>query len=94
MLFRSLEKMIDFKVETLCVNMQRLVELVIACGLNPLLLIIDDFDKCYSASILPLVGKILMKYKANGGCALLTSQKRIPAIDSSYSIENGTVVKL
>lgn len=90
----ELEKAMDTKIEALSVDNQRLVELVIACGLNPLLLIIDDFDKCYSTETLPLVGKILMKYKVNGGSALLTSQKRIPDVDSSYSIEDGVVVKL
>lgn len=90
----ELGKAIDTKIEALSVDKQRLVELVIACGLNPLLLIIDDFDKCYSTEVLPRVGKILTKYKVNGGCALLTSQKRIPDIDSSYSIEGGVVVKL
>lgn len=90
----ELEKAMDTKIEALSVDNQRLVELVIACGLNPLLLIIDDFDKCYSTETLPLVGKILTKYKVNGGSALLTSQKRIPDVDSSYSIEDGVVVKL
>ena len=90
----DLEGDIETKVADLCIDKQRLVELVIACGLNPLLLIIDDFDKCYSPTILPLVGKILMQYKTNNGCVLLTSQKKIPDIASCYAIENSVVVKL
>ncbi|MFA7057785.1 MAG: ATP-binding cassette domain-containing protein [Candidatus Cloacimonadales bacterium] len=90
----DLEKNLETKVEDLTDDKQRLVELVIACGLNPLLLLIDDFDQCYSPTILPIVGKILMKYKTNSGCVLFTSQKKIPDLDASYSIENGEVIKL
>lgn len=87
----DLDNDLDYKIYNLPLHKQKLVELSIACGFNPELLIIDDFDKSFTKQGLSLAGKLLTKFKADGGTALLTSTLKIPEMDSSFEIINGKV---
>jgi len=89
----GLENDIERDITDLPYYKQKLVELVIACGVNPLILIIDDFDKYFGAQSLILAGKVLSKYKTDGGIVLLTSNLKIPEMDSTYKIENSKGLK-
>jgi len=90
----GLENDLERKVSELPYSKQKLIELSIGCGINPQLLIIDDFDLCFTNQSLALVGLLLSKFKTDGGIVLLTSSLNIPEMDSSFSINNGKVVKL
>lgn len=90
-LLAGLENDLEYKIYQLPIYKQKLVELTIACGLNPELLIIDDFDKSFTSQNLVIAGKLLSKYKNDGGTVLLTSNLKIPEMDSSYEINNGKV---
>lgn len=81
------------KVSELSFNKKKLLELVIACGVNPILLLIDDFDKMFTKESLQTVGKLLIKYKDDGGTILLSSSLTIPDVDASFFIEDGKVVQ-
>ncbi len=88
----DLENELQITVQDLSTTKQRLVELAIACGFNPSLLIIDDFDKCYSHENLAIVGKLLSKYKSEGGSVLLTSSLKVPEMDNTFTINEDGVV--
>jgi len=90
----GLENDLERNINELTYSKQKLVELSIACGVNPQLLIIDDFDKCFISQNLILAGKLLSKFKTDGGIVLLTSILKIPEMDSVYEIRNGRVVKV
>lgn len=93
-LLAGLENDLELMVRDLTFEKHKMVELAIACGLNPKLLLIDDFDKCFTNQNLVLAGKLLSKYKIYGGIVLLTSKLRIPEADSAYEIQNYRVVKI
>lgn len=90
----GLENDLERKIKELPYYKQKLVELTIACGVNPLLLIIDDFDKSFTTQNLVLAGKLLSKFKSDGGVVLLTSILKIPEMDAVYEINSGDVVKI
>lgn len=93
-LLAGLENDLERNINDLPYSKQKLVELVIACGMNPLVLIIDDFDKCFTSQNLMLAGKLLTKFKADGGIVLLTSMLKIPEMDAVFEINDGQVVKI
>ncbi len=90
----GLENDLERKISELPLFKQKLVELSIGCGLKPALLIIDDFDKCFTANNLTLSGKLLSKFKVDNGTVLLTSRLKIPEMDSVYEIDDSKVVQL
>lgn len=90
----DLENDLERLVQELTYSKKKFLELAIACGMNPCLLIIDDFDKCFNPKELSLVGQILSKYKSEGGCLLLTSRLKIPEMDFTFVIDEDGVVKL
>ena len=93
-LLAELENDLERTITELPYYKQKLVELAIACGINPILLIIDDFDKCFTNLNLIQAGKMLSTFKNHGGSVLLTSNLKIPDMDSIYIINDGSVVKL
>jgi ABC-type transport system involved in cytochrome c biogenesis ATPase subunit len=93
-LLAGLENDLERNISDLSYSKQKLVELAIGCGVNPQLLIIDDFDKCFTSLNLILAGKLLSKFKADGGIVLLTSILKIPEMDSVFEIINGRVVQI
>ncbi len=90
----ELENDLERLVSELALRKKKLLELAIACGMYPSLLIIDDFDQCFTKDDLTLVGKILSKYKSDGGTVLLTSRLRIPEMDFTYIIDEEGVVQI
>lgn len=93
-LLAGLESDLDSIIDDLPYAKNKLVELSIACGLQPQVIIIDDFDKAYTSSYLLIAGKMLFKYKSEGGTVLLTSTLKIPEMDNIYSIDSDGVVKI
>lgn len=87
----GLESYLEIMVKNLTKDKQRLVELSIACGFYPEVLIIDDFDKSFRDLNLIEAGKLLSKFKSEGGTVLLTSKLKIPEVDSSFEIIDGKV---
>lgn len=84
---------LDKKVKDLTYFNKKLLELSIALGLAPALLMIDKFDLSYYDSTLDVAKKALNRYLENGGCALLVCEPKYKTTNLSYIIRNGILEK-
>ncbi len=88
LLIAELGDKLTYKISELNNNEKILLNLCLGCGLNPVLLLIDDFDRIVKKEILEIVGKILMLFSKESGSVLMTSTQKLDEVEKKYNIED------